>query len=193
MKGDGGFCVLPPSLHNSGERYAIVHNAKPAELPQGLLEFIDAAAEQARGKDAKLHIKAAGASFVGARHRVRAAEALGSNLHIALPVNRTNVALVQSMLDSLPPEYASDFDLWLRTGFALHYFDKGDIGLALVEAILEAAALKRPACTNFEQRWAGFNRDYEGKKISVGWLWAQAQAHGWCAPCRWDRSTKIAS
>ena len=169
-----------------------MHNAKPAELPQGLLEFIDAAAEQARGKDAKPHIKAASASFVGARHRVRAAEALGSNLHIALPVNRTNVALVQSMLDSLPPEFARDFDPWLRTGFALHYFDKGDIGFALWKRFSKRCA-EKASLTNFGQRWAGFNRDYEGEKISVGWLWAQAQAHGWCAPCRWDRSTRIAS
>jgi hypothetical protein len=192
VKGDGGFCVLPPSLHNSGERYAIVHNAKPAELPQGLLEFIEAAAAQARGKDAKPHIKAAGASFVGARHRVRAAEALGSNLHIALPVNRTNVALVQSMLDSLPSEYASEFDHWLRAGFALHTFDDGEIGLALWKRFSKRCP-EKANLTNFEERWAGFNRVYEGEKISVGWLWAQAQAHGWRAPCRWDRSTKIAS
>ncbi len=49
VKGDGGFCVLPPSLHKSGEYYAIVHDAKPAELPQRLLEFIDAKAREVSG------------------------------------------------------------------------------------------------------------------------------------------------
>ena len=49
IKGDGGFCVLPPSLHKSGGRYTIVHNAKPAELPPGLLEFIEARAREANG------------------------------------------------------------------------------------------------------------------------------------------------
>jgi len=47
IKGDGGFCVLPPSLHKSGGRYEIVHDVEPAELPQGLLEFIADKATQA--------------------------------------------------------------------------------------------------------------------------------------------------
>lgn len=44
VKGDAGFCVLPPSLHKSGGRYKIEHAVRPAELPDGLLEFIKAAA-----------------------------------------------------------------------------------------------------------------------------------------------------
>ena len=47
VKGDGGFCVLPPSLHKSGGRYEIVHDAEPAELPKGLLEFIEMKAKEA--------------------------------------------------------------------------------------------------------------------------------------------------
>jgi P4 family phage/plasmid primase-like protien len=49
VKGDGGFCILPPSLHKSGGRYVIVHDAEPAELPQGLLEFIEEKAREAGG------------------------------------------------------------------------------------------------------------------------------------------------
>lgn len=40
VKGDKGFAVLPPSLHKSGGRYEVVDDAKPAPLPDGLLEFI---------------------------------------------------------------------------------------------------------------------------------------------------------
>ena len=47
MKGDGGFCALLPSLHKSGGRYEVVHDAEPAELPQGLLEFIEKKAREA--------------------------------------------------------------------------------------------------------------------------------------------------
>ena len=53
IRGDGGFCVLPPSLHQSGGPYEIVRNAKPAELPRGLLGFIETKArevEEAQGK-----------------------------------------------------------------------------------------------------------------------------------------------
>ncbi len=49
VRGDGGFCVLPPSLHKSGGRYEIVHEADPAELPNGLLEFIETKAREAKG------------------------------------------------------------------------------------------------------------------------------------------------
>jgi putative DNA primase/helicase len=49
IKGDGGFCILPPSRHKSGGLYKIVHNAEPAELPQGLLEYIGAKVAEADG------------------------------------------------------------------------------------------------------------------------------------------------
>jgi hypothetical protein len=48
IKGDGGFAVLPPTLHKSGGRYEVVVDAKPAELPKGLLEFIEAKAAAAK-------------------------------------------------------------------------------------------------------------------------------------------------
>ena len=49
VRGDGGFCVLPPSLHKSGRRYEVVHDAEPAELPLGLLDFIEKKAREADG------------------------------------------------------------------------------------------------------------------------------------------------
>jgi Domain of unknown function (DUF927)/Bifunctional DNA primase/polymerase, N-terminal/Primase C terminal 2 (PriCT-2) len=47
IRGDGGFCVLPPSLHKSGGRYEVVNDAEPAPLPDGLLEFIEMKAAEA--------------------------------------------------------------------------------------------------------------------------------------------------
>jgi len=44
VKGDGGFAVLPPSLHKSGGRYEVLDDAPVADLPLGLLEFIEAKA-----------------------------------------------------------------------------------------------------------------------------------------------------
>jgi hypothetical protein len=105
------------------------------------------------------------------------------------PMNRTNVALIQSMLDALPNEYATEYDRWLRVGFALNSFDDDDIGLALWERFSTRSPGKAEG-TDFVGLWAGFSRKYDGKKISLGWLWANAQEHGWRAPCRWDRSTE---
>jgi Primase C terminal 2 (PriCT-2) len=115
--------------------------------------------------------------------------ALGGNLSTRLPVNRTNVALIHSMLDALPNDYVTEYDPWLRVGFALHSFDDGEISLALWERFSKRCPDKAEG-TDFAGLWAGFSRAYEGKKISLGWLWATAQEHGWRAPSRWDRSTE---
>jgi hypothetical protein len=117
---------------------------------------------------------------------------LGNNIDDRPPVNRINVALTQTMLDALPAEYASDYELWLRVGFVLHYFDDGEVGLALWTRF-SSRCPEKAGVTDFPARWAGLSRDYQGRKISLGWLWVEAEAHGWHAPCRWDHSTKIAS
>jgi hypothetical protein len=184
VRGDGGIAVIPPTLHKSGGRYQIERDAEPAELPEGLLEFIEAKAVEANGQSAN--------GRAGSQTPQVRAAALGNNLDDRVPVNRTNVAIVQSMLNALPDRYADEFDLWLRAGFALHNFDDGEVGLALWKRFSKRCPEKADM-TDFARRWAGFSRDHEGKKISLGWLRAQAQAHGWRAPCRWDRSTKIAS
>jgi len=186
IKGDGGFCVLPPSRHKSGGLYNFVHNAEAAELPQGLLEFIAAAAARVKGKRLPPHIGRRRAS----RDVSGAAARLETNLYARPPINRTNVALIQSMLDALPDEYASEYGLWLRTGFALHDFNDGEVGLALWRKFSRRCAEKADGA-DFEGFWVNFSRDYHGRKISLGWLRAEAEAHGWRAPCRWDRSTEI--
>lgn len=118
--------------------------------------------------------------------------ALSSRGFTRPPLNRVNSAVVRSMLDALPDQYAADYDMWLRTGFALHYFDDGDFGLALWKRFSERCPDKAND-TDFEKLWAGFGRDYAGNRITLGWLTAEAQRHGWSAPCRWDYSTTVAS
>ena len=70
-------------------------------------------------------------------------------------MNRTNVALIHSMLDALPDEYATEYDPWLRVGFALHSFDDGEIGLALWERFSNRCPDKAEG-TDFAGLWAGF-------------------------------------
>lgn len=52
VKGDGGFCVLPPSIHKSGGSYDIVLDTEPAPLPPLLLLYIEAAARSGAGGSA---------------------------------------------------------------------------------------------------------------------------------------------
>jgi hypothetical protein len=171
VKGDGGFCVLPPSKHRCCGRYDVVCDAPIADLPPSLLTFIERKAEDAKGEAAP-----------------NKASDFGNIAKKPPPVNRTNIAIVQTMLNALPDAFATDENLWFRVGLALHYFDKGAVGLALWRKFSMRCPHKA-ALTNFEKRWTYFNRNYEaGKPITIGWLWMRAEAHGWLAPCRWDRS-----
>lgn len=193
VKGDGGFCVLPPSKHKSGGHYEVLHDTDPAELPRGLLEFIESKAMESKHQTSKSDLKPALSSKDRSQNNVARyrTEIVGNCVYQHPPVNPVNVARVQSMLAALPERYADDYDLWLRTGFAVYYFDEGDVGLALWTRFSTRCPDKAKD-TDFKKLWSAFGRDYAGNRITLGWLTAQAKANGWVAPCRWDYSTKIA-
>lgn len=107
-----------------------------------------------------------------------------------IPLNRANVALVMQMLAALPSQYASEFDLWLRVGFTLHEFHNGDIGLALWRKFSGRCAAKA-AETNFDKAWSSFARDYDGRRLTIGWLVSTAEAYGYRMPRAWDFKTTI--
>jgi predicted RNA binding protein YcfA (HicA-like mRNA interferase family) len=188
VKGDGGFCVLPPSKHKHGGRYEVVCDAPIADLPPSLLTFIERKAHASKpGMAWPAAIMAADDELAG----TRAGPMAGSRSATSRPppVNRTNAAIIQTMLDALPDAFATEENLWFRVGLALHHFNTGAVGLALWRKFSMRCPHKA-ALTDFEKRWNYFDRDYEGRPITIGWLWAQAAAHGWLAPCRWDRSTR---
>lgn len=108
----------------------------------------------------------------------------------AAPSQRTPAARLSdviSALSSLPKEYAEDYPLWLRTGFALHDFDAGPAGLDLWTRFSFRCPVKASS-TDFEARWATFGRQAH-RPITVRWLFAQARTHGWSnhAPRRRSR------
>jgi hypothetical protein len=48
VKGDGGFVLLPPSIHpDTGKEYVVVHNGQPAEAPSWLIELVRRDCEKA--------------------------------------------------------------------------------------------------------------------------------------------------
>jgi hypothetical protein len=180
IKGDGGFCVLPPSRHECGGRYEVVCEAPIADLPPDLLTFIERKASGATQGAARPAVPVTGDDDTAD---------FGNTAKKPPPVNRVNAAIIQTMLNALSDDFAIEENLWFRVGLALHYFDRGAVGLALWRKFSMRCPHKA-TLTDFEKRWRYFNRDYEGKPITLGWLWKQAEAHGWLAPCRWDRSTR---
>jgi hypothetical protein len=156
VKGDGGFCVLPPSKHKCGGRYEVVCDAPIAALPAGLIEYI----EQRAGKPSHTE------------------PSVANNDVQFVSLNKHNIRVVLSMLDALPDSMAADYDAWIRVGFALHAFDGGKVGLALWKKF-SMRCPEKAAATDFEKVWSGFKRPYEGRAIGIGTLWKLAEDHGW--------------
>ena len=115
------------------------------------------------------------------------ATAIVKSCYGPLSLNRVNVALVESMSRALPPAFADGYDCWIKVGMALYSLDWDEIGLALWERFSKRSAEKAGA-TDFAAKWATF-AGYSGDPLTIGWLRREAEAHGWRAPCRWDRET----
>jgi hypothetical protein len=113
------------------------------------------------------------------------AKSIVQNHYGPLPVNKINTALVHGMMMALPAVYADDYEPWLFTGMALHDFDDGEIGLALWRKFSRRSG---KFDDRLMEKWATF-AGYDGDPLTIGWLRHEAEAHGWRAPCRWDRET----
>jgi hypothetical protein len=111
---------------------------------------------------------------------------------IRSPLNRTNVALIQSMLNALPAHYASDYDLWLRIGFALHYFDEGEIDLAPWTCFSTRCAEKAEG-TDFEKNLGWVQARISGRQDQPRLALGTRASVRLGRPSRWDRSTRIES
>lgn len=185
VKGDRGFCVLPPSRHKSGGQYEIVLDVTPAHLPVELLAFIEAAASKEKGAPST----PSDPRTAGTTHS-NAERGLGENTNAfeRLPVNLVNVAIIMTMLDAQPDSFTSDYTEWLKVGFALHDFDEGEVGLALWKKFSDRCPDKA-ANTDFAALWGSFDTHRPDGKVTLGSLWNAAKQHGWRPSRSWDRST----
>lgn len=96
-----------------------------------------------------------------------------------MPISRGSrvkppVNLIAAALRTLPDHYATEHNLWLRVGFALHDFDPGASGLSLWESFSHRHPDKARNA-NFPALWQGFNRLYAGHRITFEWLLCEAR------------------
>ena len=174
IRGDGGFCVLPPSLHKSGWRYEVVHDAEPAELPEGLLDFIVKAAAEASGGSTKSAPSALTDELGG--NTVRAVlppppiEAMRAILHHLAERNyfEDRGGVVRDANGSIVKVG------WIETGMALKAAYGEEVGLDLwsVTHIDDQARADAPA------QWASFAAEALPGHVTVGTIVKAAKDAG---------------
>jgi Bifunctional DNA primase/polymerase, N-terminal len=183
VKGDAGFCVLPPSLHKSGGRYKIEHDEEPAELPRGLLKFIDAAAKAANGAQGNPDTKKGDSDCTGLGVLDEPPEHLGNcGLEPNIPPGKTwqppPVETMRAMLQHLADKnYFEDREDvvkdanghilkigWLETGMALKpaYGDEVGFDLWAVTHLDEKARNDAPG------QWASFASEPRPGHVTIG-------------------------
>ena len=181
VKGDKGYCVLPPSLHKSGGRYEVVGDAEPARLPDGLLEFIEMKVAQADGVSAAAR---AGAALLMEPH---AKDQLGENTtrtEQRRPPVETMRAILQHLSDRNSFEHRGgvvrDAGVrivkvgWIEAGMALKvaYGDAVGFDLWSVTHIDDQARADAPG------QWASFEAEAQPGHVTVGTIIRAAKDAG---------------
>lgn len=153
VRGAGGYVVLPPSVHPSGQRYAWAEGCSPEEqvsrtLPGFVLE----------------HIKSKSAHADAGPKCARAA----GNRSVGLNLERA-----RSALEHLAPWHCDDYESWLQVGMALS--ELGADGLPLWESWSRRS--KRYEAGVCQAKWKTFK---PGAGIGLGSLfhWAEEDSGG---------------
>jgi Bifunctional DNA primase/polymerase, N-terminal/Primase C terminal 2 (PriCT-2) len=174
IKGDGGFCVLPPTLHKSGGRYELVDDVEPAPLPPGLIEFLmkkeaeaKAAAKKAEGNPARSNV------VPSAHNNSKPA----SDWVVVPQLPPYILAEAERLVDMLKFSVErglikmNDRQDWLRLGMALHHLAKvGGWPEADCRRVWDAFSQAAPEKFNPEDQektWASFSRGYGDRPITV--------------------------
>ncbi|WP_395664709.1 DUF3631 domain-containing protein [Methylocella sp.] len=195
VKGDGGFCVLPPSLHKSGGRYELLDDREPAQLPPGLLEFIAAKAAEAKGAAKATEGRAEPPPGpAGATMPKRDAGKWGAPVASLPPYAPAEVERLRSALMFLLEAgllQMSDRDDWLRLGMALHHLRRAggwpEDGCRGVWDALSELAPEKFDPQDQDKTWASFDRENCGRPVTVLSLYKQALDAGW----EWTPSPEI--
>ncbi len=165
VRGDGGFCVLPPTKHKSGGYYEVVVDAEPAELPLGLLGFIEMKAAEASGVTIKND------ASTGVRVDLRGP---GAGNGPPPPVET-----MRAMLEHLASRNAfEDRDVWIKFGMALRPAYGADVGFELWEITHEDDRARNDA----PAQWKSFADVAQPGHVGIGTIIKAARDLGFVEP-----------
>jgi putative DNA primase/helicase len=170
VRGDGGFCVLPPSPHKSGRVYEVMCDAEPAQLPDGLLAFIATKAAEAEGASPR-PLDAVIASDAPA---FESGEKLGDNTTRTPPDVEMMREALRHLADRNCFQHRSgvlkdangciDRVGWIEAGMALKAAYGDEVGFELWSATHtdDQARVDAPA------QWASFDKDAQPGHVTIG-------------------------
>jgi Virulence-associated protein E/Bifunctional DNA primase/polymerase, N-terminal/Primase C terminal 2 (PriCT-2) len=180
VRGDGGYVVLPPSVHPNGRRYQWGSVSTVAALPDWLREWMLNGQTQTQKDDHALRrVDLPGylASLPGRGLAQRALAAIKEGESTWSPQEEKRI---RSALKAIP---ADNYEIWFKIGMILRDLawvrgDGTDIGLEIWDEWSQTCPAKYPGAGGIEAKWGTFGRSGRGG-LGVGSLFAFAQDAGW--------------
>jgi len=166
VRADGGYVIAPPSIHESGRRYAFELGSadEPAECPRWVVAYAngDLKTDNGPAKPAKKQAKAA-------------------------PYSDAEEAKLRSALACIPAE---ERDTWRDGGAALHSLNWGEKGFEIWNDWSRTSGEKYDEVDQ-QKTWESFDRPYSGPRITVATIYWTAQQHGWVDEVQGDFHTDL--
>jgi hypothetical protein len=177
IRGDGGYVIAPPSVHEGGSRYGTDSECplQIADAPQWLINF---ARNRIVAPKAKPRAEQPAVVVPSVSLRPLAAS-LGS-LQSPVPWSEAEEARLRSALKSIP---AKDRDVWFKVGGALHDLANGDPRWAEPARRLwdewSRSCPEKFDLARQETTWGSFGREYDGQRVTVATIYHWAGKAGW--------------
>jgi putative DNA primase/helicase len=174
IKGDGGFVVLPPTMHKSGGRYERIGDmTELAPLPEGLLEFIEQKAAEAKGKKPAPRLNGSAPQSNGHADEFDEWDIKSS----PPPFAQSEIARLASALGCIPSD---DREVWRNVGFALKWLAAHgwpeDVCFEIWDAWSKTTNRDNYVTGDQRSQWNSFKSDGD---VTIGTVFHMAQGNGW--------------
>lgn len=181
VRGEGGYCVIPPSFHPSGRNYQWLNSLSPIPLPEILKQYAQGAGLEGEKPRARFAALGPVPEYLQGfqQHSFKIGQTAATILRKLY--GPTDIEEVQSALQVLDPDMKM-LD-WVKVGMALHSLgwerpDGTDIGRDLWEE-WSARGTKFTGTHEIETRWRSFGGAARGTEVGLGTLFHMARKAGW--------------